>query len=498
MESTVENNLPCLLFELYTDKRLKYASPSFQEYVGKDWETLSRLDVLSLVHLDEQHILESEFLPRSSFRVRLLRQDGEWRWHDVRARPSQDGSSVLFAALDAHEQAQADEFKSAERYDMIRRLEAQAAELEKAEFTTNQFLANMSHELRTPLTAILGLSEALEVGLYGDCSEDQNSAFRTINECGKSLLGLINDILDVTKLETKKLQLVDEKLSAKELASSVVRLHKKEAKDKRIQVEITMDGDFDFMGDRKRLKQTLSHILSNAIKFTQPESCVDVIAGRDNDWVYFRVLDRGPGISPEDIKRIFQPFEQLEKGLARHFGGAGLGLNLVKKLVHLMNGDLTVEARPDGGTDFGFKLPLVVPEEETGQPARLFQGEGLVLVVDDHPATSRLLSDALASWGFEVKNYSTVHAFRSHPHDSPVTMILMDGKLEDGNGLDCIRWLKQQPQYLETPVVFLTAIQGDDIRRAGLEAGAQAYLEKPVELSQLLKCVSALLTPELL
>ena len=446
MKKSVEDNLPCVVFSLTEARELEYGSPGLACFLGKSLDELQGLKVHEFVHPEDAHVLETEFLPRSVFRVRLRAANGDWRWHDLRASHNKEHNLYLFAGLDSHDQALADEFKCKERSDMIARLDAQALELEKAEFTTNQFLNNMSHELRTPLTAILGLSEALEVGLYGDCTEDQVSAFHTINECGKSLLSLINDILDVTKLETKKLELIKEKLSAGEVANSVARLYKKQAKDKKIPIKVTLvDEDFDFVSDRKRLKQTLSHILSNAIKFTQPGTEVEIRVSGDQDWVRFHILDCGPGIPPEHVKRIFQPFEQLEQGLARHFGGAGLGLNLVKKLVHLMNGDLTVDQRPEGGTDFGIQLPFEAPEEESGAPVRLFQGEGLVLVVDDHEATSRLLGDALISWGFEVQNYDSIETFQQHPRESRVTMILMDGKLKDGNGLDCIRWLNRQP-----------------------------------------------------
>ena len=501
MKIDLEREFPGLVFALDQTGQLLYASDEAKRFFQIELPDSSRFH--DRVHPAEQTLFNYHLQSReaSSARVRLFDANiSEWRWHMVKTKAIEPGfTHRLFSALNIHEQVEAETFRSRERKEMIKKLEEQALEIERVEFTTNQFLNNMSHELRTPLTAVLGLSEALEVGLYGDCSDDQRAAFSTINECGKSLLGLINDILDVTKLETKKLTLIKERLTASEIANSVVRLHKKDAQEKKLHLKTTLElGDFAFQGDRKRIKQALSHLVSNAIKFTQPETEVEVEMSGEDGWVQFRVLDQGPGISPENVKRIFEPFSQLEEGLTRAYGGAGLGLNLVKKLVELMNGELIVEPRPNGGSIFGVRIPWESPMEQEREECPALHGEGLVYVVDDHQATSRLLCDTLSSWGFRVKSCDSVKSFKGGLNGDVVSLILMDGKLKDGNGLECIRWLREKPNHKETPVIFLTATQGDDFRRAGLEAGAQAYLEKPVELSQLSRCISALLNPETL
>jgi CheY-like chemotaxis protein/nitrogen-specific signal transduction histidine kinase len=394
-------------------------------------------------------------------------------------------------AFDIHDEVLAGQHISKEKAETFERLE-------QAQLTRNQFLDNMSHELRTPLTAILGLSEALETGLYGDCSDEQREAFRTINDCGASLLGLINDILDVTKLETQKVEITEEPLQATEICDSIVRLHKKMAAAKRIEVSVEVcDGDSEFMGDRKRLKQVLSHLLNNAIKFSPRDSHVILrFQVREND-VLFQVLDEGPGISTSELPRLLTPFRQSDEGLARHYGGLGLGLSLAQKLVDLMRGSLAVRNREEGGAEFSVSLPKRMHTANQENLAFPIQGEGTILVVDDHEATVKLLKDALDSWGFQAETISSVRSLKERSHAQSVRAVLMDGKLTDGNGIECIRWLRDRSEYARTPIVFLTASQSDSLKRAGLDAGASAYLEKPIRLSQLSRCLQHLLDPQL-
>lgn len=379
----------------------------------------------------------------------------------------------------------------AENAALRQRLELNEDALARAEFSRNQFLSNMSHELRTPLTAILGLSEALEVGLYGICSEEQCRAFRTINDCGKSLLGLINDILDVTKLELHQLSLNDDPVSASQLLQSVVRLHKQPAKSKEVIVHCQIDASAQtFAGDATRLKQLLSHLLSNAIKFSPPQSEVTLSCEQSKGIIVFRVTDRGLGIDQESIEKIFEPFQQLDEGFNRVHPGAGLGLNLAKKLAVLMGATIEVQARGGGGTEFIVKLPF---QPAVPPPSLLFQslrGDGLVLVVDDHHATAELLRVTLTSWGFQVKSLEGARAFKSYRPESPVKLILMDAKLPDGAGVECIRWLREQESYRDSIVILLTAQSVPFLREQGLQAGAQDFLSKPLELAQLAGCIS--------
>lgn len=402
-------------------------------------------------------------------------------------RSSERPGQLLCVAIDIHEEVMDEEKMSRERAETFERLE-------QAQLARNQFLDNMSHELRTPLTAILGLSEALETGLYGECTQEQNDAFRTINSCGSSLLGLVNDILDVTKLETRKLELAEEPLTAVEICYSVIRLHHREAQAKNIDLKlVNLAEQIQFLGDRKRLKQALSHLVSNAVKFSPETSDVTLRFSEQAEVVVFEVLDCGPGISETELPQLLSPFRQLDEGRARHYGGLGLGLSLAYKLVALMDGALSIENREEQGACFSIRLPKKLHSAPESKKVTEVDGEGTILVVDDHEATVKLLSDALHSWGFEVTSVSSAAALKALEKTNSISAILMDGKLPDGNGIDCIRWLKSHEAYFDKPIVFLTASQGDDLKRAGLDAGASAYLEKPVRLSQLSRCLQLLL-----
>jgi CheY-like chemotaxis protein len=353
----------------------------------------------------------------------------------------------------------------------------------------------MSHELRTPLTAILGLSEALELGLYGECSDEQKDAARTINECGGALLRLINDILDVTKLETQKLQLQKEPLQAGDFCKSVIGLNSKSARDKGVGLISTLEpSQFRFLADRKRLKQAVSHLLDNAIKFTEHGGAVSLQGCLRGDDVVFEILDQGPGIPEDSLPELLTTFEQSDQGLYRLHGGAGLGLRLSKKLVDLMEGELEVRNREAGGACFSVTLPQALLEEETQDVSIGVRGEGTILVVDDHQATAKLLRDALTTWGFEVETFPDASSLRARSSERPVRAILMDGVLPDGSGVDCIRWLRQDSHYKDLPIVFLTASEGLEAKRAGMAAGASAHLEKPVKLVEIAHCLDYLLS----
>ena len=450
------------------------------------------------IHPEEHEVLSGHFGPEAWSRSRLRLSSTHkisWRWYEVRSQQLSPGE-VLFAAFDVHQQVLAEKFIAKEREESFRRLDQQAAELERAQQMKNQFLANMSHELRTPLTAILGLSEALEVGLYGECPPDQREAFHTINDCGKSLLGLVNDILDVTKLETQEIRFELEPLSISELARAVVRLHKKVAHSKRVSVEVSVDKEsFLFSGDRKRLKQILAHLLGNAIKFTAEDTMVELVCTHPEGFLEVQVLDRGPGVSESDESSIFESFRQLDGGRTRSYGGVGLGLSLVKKLVDLMNGDLSVSRREVGGSNFRLRIPVQETKPEQAPDQALIKGSGLVLVVDDHKAASGFLCSALRSWGFTALPCYSLTELKAAPLKG-VTLVLMGGMLSDGSGIDGIVWLREQEKSREIPIIFLTATEGSDLRRAGLRAGAHAYLEKPVKLSQLSQCISTILRLE--
>jgi signal transduction histidine kinase/CheY-like chemotaxis protein len=444
----------------------------------------------SLLHPDDWselgERLESSEPYLGRLRARLISEDDPTgRWFEL-AFGQLDGTRLCILR-DIHSEVGQFERELQEKASAL-------AGMEHAQLARNRFLDIMSHELRTPLTAILGLSEALELGLYGDCSEEQKEAIRTINECGASLLRLINDILDVTKLETHKLKLQLEPLHAGDFCKSVLGLNAKFAREKEIVLTSDLEiAQFHFEGDRRRLKQAVSHLLDNAIKFTNQGGNVVLEVTREDQDVLFSVYDRGPGISADELPTLLTTFQQSDQGLSRLHGGAGLGLRLAKRLVDIMNGVLEVRNRSDGGACFSITLRGAFLEEEKEQRPSCVRGEGTILVVDDHKATAKLLRDALTTWGFEVETFAQVSSFKARSSHLPTRAVFMDGKLPDGSGIDCIDWMREQPDYKDLPIVFMTASEGLEVKQAAMAAGASAHLQKPVKLIEIAHCLDYLL-----
>lgn len=497
MNSPYDSPWPCLLFVTNGDGFITEVSSKLEEQWGRDGETcLSQLVVPDSPESISTH-LRAPAGQITESRARLVldpESPDRSRWYQLRSRRAdRESSEVFFAAFEIDQQALAEEKILASIEEERLHYKDKENQLQRAEKARNQFLSNMSHELRTPLTAILGLSEALDLGLYGDVSEEQKEALQTINGCGKSLLGLINDILDVTKLEAGRIQLTPECLSASELLASVVQLHRKPAFEKQVEITVEVSDECRFVGDRKRLKQVLSSLLSNAIKFNSPSSEVSLRGFEEDRRIVFEVLDRGPGIPADRLDAIFDTFTQVDEGLARTHGGAGLGLNLVKKLTALMKGWLSLSDRPGGGTVAQVAFPLEKPVTETRGSGHGLDLSGLIVLVEDHDPTAQMLSQALKSWGFQCKRYVGRDQFLNEGCPNETKCVIMDGKLKDGSGLDCIRWLRSEESSSDLPIIFLTASEGDDLRRAGLEAGATVYLEKPIELGQLSTCLQGLI-----
>ncbi|MEN9934895.1 MAG: hypothetical protein RLZZ387_1474 [Chloroflexota bacterium] len=238
-------------------------------------------------------------------------------------------------------------------------LRAANSELERALHVKDTFLASMSHELRTPLNAILGISEALQLGVYGDLTERQVASAHTIEASGRHLLALINDILDLAKIEAGQMTISQEPVPVADLCRSSIKMVEAAAKHKGLELMLWVEpGVATVAGDERRLTQILVNLLSNAVKFTSSgvvglEVTVDALAGE----IHFTVADTGIGIAPEDQARLFRPFVQLDSRLARRYEGTGLGLALVSQLTALHGGRVVLESTVSRGSRFTVTLP---------------------------------------------------------------------------------------------------------------------------------------------
>jgi CheY-like chemotaxis protein/anti-sigma regulatory factor (Ser/Thr protein kinase) len=376
--------------------------------------------------------------------------------------------------------------------------------LARAARLKDEFLAAMSHELRTPLNAILGLSEALLEGVYGPQTEKQARSLRSIAESGRHLLDLINDILDVAKIEAGKLELQVGVVPVASVCESSMGLVKQTAMKKQIKTSVTLsDSVTQIEADARRLKQILVNLLSNAVKFT-PECGqigLEVQDDQEGEMVHFTVWDTGIGISAEDMEQLFQPFVQVDSSLSRKYNGTGLGLALVKRLANMHGGDVSVHSEVGGGSRFTVSLPRHSPAdrvdaedaEETPVPTAVIPSSrgALVLLAEDNETNTVVVRDYLESKGYRLEvardGMEAIEGVRRMRPD----VVLMDIQMPGTNGLEAIRCIREdgERRVAETPIIAVSALAmpGDDERC--LQAGANAYLSKPLNLGQLVQSI---------
>jgi PAS domain S-box-containing protein len=388
------------------------------------------------------------------------------------------------------------------------RVSERTAELTHANRAKDEFLANMSHELRTPLNTILGLSEILMEQRRGPLTEAQERALELITSSGQHLLGLINDVLEVSKIEAGKLQIHPDVISVKEVCESSLNFIKELALKKSITLDYWNNEEIARVyADPQRLKQILVNLLNNAVKFTPEKGNVglEVEVNTEHDQIQFIISDTGIGIAPEDLHKLFTPFTQLDSSLARQYAGTGLGLVLVFKFTELHGGSMQVESEVGKGSRFIVTLPwsetqalsphtnitstlAVEPEPDLTSPTH-----ELILLVEDNEANIMLLNDYLQDHGFAVAlAHNGFEALDQAEKLSP-RLILMDIQMPEMDGLEAIRHLRTNPRFLSTPIIALTALAMRGDRERCLEAGADDYMSKPIRLGELIKAITNLL-----
>lgn len=378
------------------------------------------------------------------------------------------------------------------------------AELARAARMKDEFLANMSHELRTPLNTILGLSEALQEQVYGTLHERQVRALRNIEESGRHLLALINDILDVSKIEAGKLILEPKPVDVESLCQSSLGLVRQIAYKKQIEICYTPDPAVTILqADERRLKQILVNLLSNAVKFT-PEGGkigLDVVGDPQKEWVSFAVSDSGVGIAEADIQRLFQPFVQLDSRLARHHEGSGLGLALVYRMAELHGGSVSVSSEIGCGSRFTVTLPWHKPEfpafaQGNSETEAILARLRRVLLIDNSPATVEQIRRYLLEVGAETIVVSEDEdpveaACRVRPD-----LIIMDVLYSAWPGIDLLSEFRQHPDTHTIPLLVLSVISDtlpSDVTNGAGEPPIQRIV-KPIsrhQFSQALRNVFA-------
>lgn len=380
-------------------------------------------------------------------------------------------------------------------------LEKTNRELEYANQLKSRFIANMSHELRTPLNSILGFSDVLLDRTFGDLTENQERYIKNIYSSGKHLLELINNVLDIAKIEAGKYEMIYETFPVENVLSEVLNIMNPLAENKLIEINVSIDeGITTITADRVKLKQVLYNLLSNAIKFTPEGGMVRIDVNKEEklgqaqgetfaglEFLRFSVRDTGIGISPGDREKIFDEFAQANSAFSKKHGGLGLGLALTKKLVELHGGTITVESNLGEGSTFSFLIPITSPVEI--QPIEPMEAVSLnfpwmreeaplILVVEDDLSTAELLTLHLTQAGYKV-----AHAFDGEEAlEKAKTLhpfaITLDVLLPKKDGWEVLQELKSNPKTSEIPVIIHSIVDNKDLAFA---LGAADYLLKPLD-----------------
>ena len=368
-------------------------------------------------------------------------------------------------------------------------IERRNQELQAASRLKSEFLANMSHELRTPLTIILGFSNALLRGTQGELNSQQKGSLKRVYDNGRHLLDLINDILDLSKIEAGQLEIDPRPTDPRVLTESVVDNFLDLARDKglALEAEVAPDLPHEITTDESRLRQILVNLVSNAVKFTQRGRVVLAARRRGPDRCEFEVRDTGSGIAPGDIPKIFEQFRQLDGQTIRKAGGTGLGLSIVKRLVALLGGTLEVQSEPGVGSSFLVRLPAiqdgVVPDPAPtadGPPREL---RGIVLSIDDDRNFQDLLREALEGTSLTVEVASNGREGLELAARLKPDVITLDVILPDLDGWSVLQTLKAESRTADIPVIMLSVLQR---RGLGMMLGATDFLPKPLDRDRLI------------
>ncbi len=434
-------------------------------------------------------------------------------WHQRKDRTRIWGSGVLTALHD--DAGQLTGFVKVLRDDTARRdaetdrdqllIREQSArkEAEQASYVKDQFLARLSHELRTPLSSILTWSEMLQHGSMGP--DETVEGLRVIERSALSQAQLLNDLLEVSRIASGKMRLERSETKLPALVRLAVEALKPIAEERGVTLEMNLQPDgCQLRADPDRLRQVVSNLLTNSVKFTPSGGRVTVAVSRTDDICEIRVTDTGQGIDPEFLPHIFTPFSQGDFTMTRSYGGLGLGLSISKELVELHGG--TIEAHSEGagrGATFIVRLPASMPasepenaEEADGEPDANSLQETKILLVEDEPLTLDSLARVLRNYGADVTTAATAEAAFEAFNASPPHVIISDVGLprEDGYQLlQRLRGIEQERGLPPTPAIALSAFAGVKHRRQAREAGFDKHLPKPTKVAQLVNAISQLL-----
>ncbi|MBN3885139.1 MAG: ATP-binding protein [Nostoc sp.] len=439
--------------------------------------------------LAERHRIEME--------RRCLHQNGSlvWTHISVSVIPGSNGEPDFFLAM-------IEDITERKQTELKLRASQEAAEA--ASRAKSEFLATMSHELRTPLNAIMGLSQLLQQEIVGSLNEKQNEYVNCIYSSGEHLLALINDILDLSKVEAGKEELLLSSLAVSDLCNYAMWTVRDRALEKGLQLTHEIDREADIcIADERRIKQMLLNLLTNAVKFT-PAGQVSLVVKKVPQGITFTVSDTGIGIDSNQFQFLFEPFKQLDSQLNRQYEGTGLGLALTRKLARLHGGDVTVTSTLGEGSQFTLFLPNPVhPGDEADKTDETDEGADFplsslfssspaiptnktILLVEEEENTATVLQDYLHTIGYQVKWIDNGNDFLKQVQNLQPDLVFFDFQLvEDVRIFNLLNILRQEPFGEDLPIVMMTFSEPLEEEITKLPGNANDYLVKPIRIVQL-------------
>ncbi|MGB0681251.1 MAG: PAS domain S-box protein [Magnetovibrionaceae bacterium] len=508
------------------DGRFQQVNDALCQITGYDRQELLQKTFMELTHPDDletdlaqmERLLKGEI---SSFAIqkRYFHKDG----HIVHILLSlslvrdQDGDPIhtvsqiqdITARVEAEQEVRASqELLEQQAWELRDLAETNAIERERAVEATrakSDFLANMSHEIRTPMNAVIGLSH---LALQTKLTPKQRDYLSKIQNAATSLLDIINDVLDFSKIEAGKLETENTVFALRPLIRDVHALLEIKAQEKGLELQLELSANLPVAveGDPTRLKQVLTNLVSNAIKFTEAGSVIlgarQTSAQDGTCEVVFKVVDTGIGLTPEQSERLFDSFTQADTSTTRKYGGTGLGLAICRRLVGLMGGHIGVESEPGQGSTFRFVLPFAIKDEASIQDHGLRSQSQLdlrgvfVLLVEDNEINQQVAREMMSVAGIEVEiadngeaALSTLDASQSQAGRA-FDLVLMDVQMPVMDGLEATRRVRQREQWKDLPIIAMTAHALAAERDACLEAGMQDHVSKPVDPQALLSTIA--------
>ncbi len=471
-----------------------HAQPAWTAFTGQDFADLQGQGWMDCIH-PEDRAGTAEFWPEAiaarqtfSLEHRLRREDGAWRHMFVRCVPVTESNGAVREWVGAHTDITERRIAEAE-------LVAAKDAAENANRAKSQFLANMSHELRTPLSAVIGYSEMLEEEMEDLGQNDLLEDVRKIRSNARHLLSLINDVLDLSKIEADRMTTYAEDFETAPLLHDVAATVQGLVTKKGNALVLDL-GDAAALGemhtDQVKLRQCLFNLISNAAKFTE-NGTITLRARRLGAMLHFDIEDTGIGMSPEQRDRLFERFAQADASTTRRFGGTGLGLAITRAFCRLLGGDVSVASEEGKGSTFSMHILATLLEQEEGAPITEMQaaeaeapGRRLVLVVDDDPSQRDLLSRFLERQGFAVQTASDGQTGLALAQKLKPHAILLDVLMPQMDGWSVLSTLKADPELAAIPVVLVTFVNDPALSDS---LGAAELIPKPVEWDRLARAM---------